>query len=146
MPSESASCLSSALLTALPDLVEYFSRFLLSLYMGIFSCFYTLHTLGLLYYCRKCTVFKNPHFLVSLTALSLNVVFSYSQDPVWSRPTFLFLRTFFVGLLSSMEWSITKVSVAKHSGTPVFKVSNLLSVWNHVLVKYFKTFSAAPFQ
>lgn len=62
----------------------------------------------------------------------------YSQDPVWSRPTFLFLRTYCVGLLSSMEWSITKVSVAKHSGTPVFKVSNFLTVWTDVLVKYFR--------
>lgn len=46
----------------------------------------------------------------------------HSQDPVWSKPTFLFWRTFFAGPLSSTESSITRVSVAKLWGTPVFKV------------------------
>lgn len=107
--------------------------------MGLFSCLYALHNVNAYITSqRNSAVFKNPHLWVSLTAHFLHFVFFYSQDPVWSRPTFLFLRTYCVGLLSSMEWSITKVSVAKHSGTPVFKVSNLLTVWTNVWVKYFR--------
>ncbi len=85
---------------------------------------------------RECTVFKTPCFVVSPTPpikLFSPFVFFHSQDPAWSRPTFLFLHTYFVGPLSSMEWSTTKVSVAKHSGTPVFKVSlfGLTMFWSN---------------
>lgn len=47
----------------------------------------------------------------------------HSQDPVWSKPTFLSWRTSFAGPSSSTESSITRVSVARLWATPVFKVS-----------------------
>lgn len=59
-------------------------------------------------------------------ALPFSALLFHSQDPVWSKPTFLFWRTFFAGPSSSTESSITRVSVAKLWGTPVFKVSRQL--------------------
>lgn len=66
--------------------------------------------------------------VTSLVAVAspFSCVLSRSQDPVWSKPTFSFLHTFFAGPLSSTESSITRVSVAKPWGTPVFKVSRLV--------------------
>lgn len=137
MPSESAFCLSSALLTALPVLIAKYlgGRLLLCYYVWAFFknvfilCVrWDYLTEGM--YCIQESLLCSFTDTTFLTALSSHVVFFfYSQDPAWSRPTFLFLHTYFVGLLSSMEWSITKVSVVKHSGTPVFKVSSLLTAW-----------------
>lgn len=62
---------------------------------------------------------------------TFSCVLFLSQDPVWSKPTFSFLHTFFAGPLSSTESSITRVSVAKPWGTPVFKVSRLLDTVRH---------------
>lgn len=59
----------------------------------------------------------------SFFSLMLCVFSPHSQDPAWSRRTFLFLHTYSADLLLSTGWSITKVSVVKHSATPVFKVS-----------------------
>lgn len=82
---------------------------------------------------RKCMYSPQESLLCSFTGHSFLTAFSplcrvffYSQDPAWNRPTFSFLHTYFVGQSSSTEWSITKVSVEKHSGTPVFKVSLLV--------------------
>lgn len=75
---------------------------------------------GLQEFCSGSSYFA----LVNIVVVTLrpSLVF-HSQDPVWSKPTFLFSHTFFAGPLSSTESSITRVSVAKLWGTPAFKVS-----------------------
>lgn len=63
---------------------------------------------------------------IGVVALRPSRLLFHSQDPAWSKPTFLSWRTSFAGPSSSTESSITRVSVAKLWGTPVFKVSRVL--------------------